>query len=156
MWNQHTFFLKTCFPISTCRDSSSYLTLRDMFTKPQCKQNNSNSQALKRKLWQKSQCLYHMQTQAATAASSCMIYVPFSVLLHGPWSPRKQLAEAFDWLSGRFHELCFTSFYSCLNDLVSLWVMWLLCQCPHRNKPVARKETVIFVQNKKPGIILME
>lgn len=29
-----------------------------------------------KKLWQKSQCLYHMQTPAATAASSGMIYVP--------------------------------------------------------------------------------
>lgn len=78
-----------------------------------------------------------MQTQAATAASSCMIYVPFSVSPHAPWSPREQLAEIFDWLSGGFHKLCFTSFYSCSNDLVSLWVTWLLRQCPDTNEAVA-------------------
>lgn len=94
--------------------------------------------------------------QTASAASSCMIYMPSSVSPHASWPPHEQLAEISDWLSGGFHKLCFMSFYSCLNDLVSLWVMWLLRQFPQRNEPGVGKETVIFVQNKKSGIIFME
>lgn len=54
--------------------------------------------------------------------------------------------------------MCFTSFYSCSNDLVSLCVLRLIRQRPRRDKPegIARKETVIFVQNKNPGLIFIE
>lgn len=55
--------------------------------------------------------------------------------------------DVFDWLSDGFHKLCFTSFYSCLNDLVSLCGSF--ASALTETRPWQRfQEAVIFVQNK--------
>lgn len=100
--------------------------------KPEGKRNNSTAtpydDTSEEKLWQKSRCLYHMQTRAATAASPAWFMSPLSVSPGPPWSPHEQLGEIFDWLSGRPHgRYCMSSNGGLfLREWSSfIWVRWL-------------------------------
>lgn len=135
---------------------ASYLTLKDTFTKPKSKQNNSNTfnnQAIKKSYGKNlnvfTTCRQRQQLQRPRAWFTSHSQSRRMLLGH--------LANSWP----RYLIGCQTGFINCvLRCSILAWMILFhfgSCgQCPHRNKPVARKETVIFVLNKKPGIIFIE
>lgn len=151
---KHIFFLSVL-----AGTVASYLTLRDTFTKPKSKQNNSsstfNSQALKRSYGKNlnvfTTCRHRQQLQRPRAWFMSHSQSRHMLLGHlvNNW-PRSLIG-------------CQKGFINCVlrRSILAWMILFHFGSCGSfasalRKKPVARKETVIFVQNKKPGIILME
>lgn len=134
------FFSNKFFLSALVGTVASYLTLRDTFTKPKSQQNNSsstyNSQALERSYGKNlnvfTTCRHRQQLQRPPAWFTSHSQSRRMLLGHLANSWRRYLIGC---QAGFIN--CFTSFYSCLNDLASLSVTWLLRRCPHRNEAVA-------------------